>query len=240
MRRFCANMIPGGYSSKLTPRAAGCARRFPLQDDRIRSIEERNPAPFEKEGRAAACHDAGLPPDRPTPRGRERWYLLRVPEGSEAAACKKLSKLIPRELLPECFCPRKERWMKKAGSWSLASEPARAGYAIAVTSDPAALASRLSQSSVPAQLAGSNGNAWTPLSDDARRWLASSMDEERVLRNSTAVISDGVLKVRDGPLAGQEALVKWIDRHRRRCAVKVPDAGSSFTVLMPIEVPCKS
>ena len=51
--------------------------------------------------RAAAVPAAGLPFGRRTPKGRERWYLLRVPEGREAAMCAELKRLVPGDLLKD-------------------------------------------------------------------------------------------------------------------------------------------
>ena len=61
-----------------------------------------------------------------------------------------------------------------------------------------------------------------------------------MLRTSVAVIEGGVLRVERGPLVGQEARVSRVDRHRRRCLVRVTDADGGFTECMPLDVPRKS
>ena len=38
---------------------------------------------------------AGLPCGRRTPRGRERWYLPRMPQGREESLCAELRRLVP-------------------------------------------------------------------------------------------------------------------------------------------------
>ena len=42
------------------------------------------------------------------------------------------------------------------------------------------------------------------------------------------VIVDGVLHVIDGPLVGQEERISKVDRHRRRCTVRVADGDGGF------------
>ncbi len=182
----------------------------------------------------------GLPCGRRTPAGRVRWYLLRVPEGREQDSCDRLLRLVPKDLLDDAFVPQKERWIKRGGMWSLGAAPMYRGYAFALSRDAAGLAKALAGLSVPAELAGTEQRAWLPLADEAAAWFAQSMDARHVIRSSTAEIRDGVLRVLEGPLAGQEARISRIDRHRRRCLVSVGDADGGFTESMPIDVPHKS
>lgn len=190
--------------------------------------------------RRGACMAMGLPCGRRTPAGRVRWYLLRVPEGREQDSCDRLLRLIPKDILDDAFVPQKERWIKRDGMWSLSAAPMYRGYAFALSRDAAGLAKALAGLSVPAELAGTEQRAWLPLADEAAAWFAQSMDARHVIRSSTAEIHDGVLRVLDGPLAGQEARISRIDRHRRRCLVSVGDADGGFTESMPIDVPHKS
>ncbi len=189
--------------------------------------------------RPAGTLAGGLPCGRRVPRGRVRWYLLRVREGAEASTCAKLLRAVPRELLMDCFPLVKERWFKRAGAWSLQRVTAYRGYAFAVTADPAGLAKALSKLSVQAEIAGADGRAWMPLAPDAQEWFERCMDESHVLRSSTAVIVDGVLRVLEGPLVGQEPRIRKVDRHRRRCEVSLGWDGA-FTEQMPLDVPLKS
>ena len=181
----------------------------------------------------------GLPCGRRVPRGRVRWYLLKVRVGSEAATCERLLRAVPRDLLLDCFPLVKERWFKRAGAWSLQRATAYRGYAFAVTADPAGLAKALSRLSVQAEIAGADGRAWMPLAPDAQEWFERCMDADHVLRSSTAVIVDGVLHVKEGPLMGQEDRISKVDRHRRRCEVSLGWDGA-FTEQMPLDVPFKS
>ncbi len=185
----------------------------------------------------AAC---GLPLGRRTPRGRERWYLLRVPENREASTCARLKRLVFTDLLTDAFALRKERWIKRAGVWSLETVPMYRGYAFAISRDACALAKALGKLTVPVELVGSDARAWMPLADEAAAWYVAAMDGEHVIRSSTAVIEEGVLRVTDGPLMGQEARISQVDRHRRRCIVHVGDADSGFAEQMPLDVPFKS
>lgn len=193
-------------------------------------------APRERAQRTSPC----LPLGRRTPKGRERWYLLRVPEGREAATCAELKRLVPGDLLKDAFALRKERWFKRAGEWSLVPVDMYRGYAFAVSPDAAGLARALSRLTLPAALVGTESRSWAPLDDEVASWYASVADEGHVIRSSTAVIVDGVLRVTEGPLVGQEARISKVDRHRRRCMVRVADGDGGFAEQAAIDVPFKS
>ena len=49
-----------------------------------------------------------------------------------------------------------------------------------------------------------------------------------------------VLHIEQGPLVGQEARVKKIDRHKRWCLVDVGEGDSAFRELLPLDVPSKT
>lgn len=182
----------------------------------------------------------GLPCGRRTPRGRERWYLLRMPEGREAALCDELKQLVPPSLLKDAFALRKERWMKRGGVWFLEPVVMYRGYAFAVSPDAAGLAKAISGLTLPLELVGTEVRAWAPLADEVASWYAAAADSRHVIRSSTAVIVDGELRVTDGPLVGQEARVSKVDRHRRCCLVAVGGRDGGFTEQLPLDVPFKS
>ncbi len=177
---------------------------------------------------------------RPTRRaGSPRWYAARVPSGAERKACSEARAAIPAHLLADAFPIARERWVKRAGLWSLDVVPLAPGYAVAVTGDPAALARALSRSPARMELVGAVGDGWVPYPREAVAWFQSVMDGRGVIRSSTAEIVDGELRVLDGPLVGKERLVRSVDRHRRRCRVLVEDGGEGFTESLAIDVPVK-
>ena len=76
-------------------------------------------------------------------------------------------------------------------------------------------------------------------------WLFESLyrsvlDDNGVVRNSVARIEDGVLHIEQGPLVGQEARVKKIDRHKRWCLVDVGEGDFAFRELLALDVPSKT
>ncbi len=197
-------------------------------------------APSARSGARGGSLAAGLPMGRRTPRGRERWYLLRMPEGREASLCTELKRLLPASVLTDAFVLRKERWMKRGGTWFLEPVNMYRGYVFAISSDAAGLAKSLARLTLPVELVGTEARSWAPLADEAAAWYAAAMDGSHVIRSSTAVIVDGELHVQSGPLVGQESRISKVDRHRRRCQVRVGEGDTAFTEQAPIDVPFKS
>ena len=162
------------------------------------------------------------------------------PHGKERETCEKVRRIIPHELMQDAFVMQKEFWFKRDGSWSLQTKPMYKEYFFVATRDAAALDKALAQLSFVCRIAGSRERAYAPMPDDAQDWYRSVLDDEGVVRNSVARIEHGVLHIEQGPLVGQEARVKKIDRHKRWCLVDVGEGDSAFRELLPLDVPSKT
>lgn len=172
--------------------------------------------------------------------GRVRWYLVYTPDGKERETCEKVRRIIPHELMQDAFVMQKEFCFKRDGAWSLQTKPMYKEYFFVATRDAAALDRALAQLSFGCRIAGSRERAYMPMPDDAQDWYCSVLDDDGVVRNSVARIEDGVLHIEQGPLVGQEARVKKIDRHKRWCLVDVGEGDSSFREVLPLDVPIKT
>ena len=183
---------------------------------------------------------AGLPAGRRTPRGRLRWYLVHTPEGMERLTCGKILQLIPRDLLDDAFVLSKEHWMKRSGMWSLRTTQMYPEYFFAATSDVLGLCKALSTLSFHVEVVGARERACMPLSEEVRAFFERVTDASHVIRSSTAVVEDGVLRVLDGPLVGEEERIVKVDRHKRRCWVQIGEAEGSFLQTFALDIPRKS
>ena len=172
--------------------------------------------------------------------GRVRWYLVHTPNGKERETCEKVRRIIPHELMQDAFVMQKEFWFKRDGAWSLQTKPMYKEYFFVATRDAALLDKALAQLSFGCRIAGSRERAYAPMPDDAQDWYRSVLDDDGAVRNSVARIEDGVLHIEQGPLVGQEARVKKIDRHKRWCLVDVGEGDSAFRELLPLDVPSKT
>ena len=172
--------------------------------------------------------------------GRVRWYLVHTPNGKERETCEKVRCIIPHNLMQDAFVMQKEFWFKRDGGWSLQTKPMYKEYFFVATHNAAALDRALAQLSFGCRIAGSRERAYMPMPDDAQDWYRSVLDADGVVRNSVARIDDGVLHIEQGPLVGQEARGKKIDRHKRWCLVDVGEGDPTFRELLPLDVPSKT
>ncbi len=167
------------------------------------------------------------------------WYAVRTVQGRERAVAARLRAAVSPALLSDAFCIEKERWMKRQGRWRIDAVPLYRGYLFVETGTPRALARALARGPERAEMIGSVGNSWCPLPDGTRAWLDAVSGPQRIIRSSTAEIVQGRLRVLSGPLVGREHCIERIDRHRRRCLVRVPGPDGGRLETMPIDVPVK-
>ena len=182
---------------------------------------------------------ANMPIGRRTPRGQRRWYLVHAP-GREESTCKKVKKLISRDLLEDAFVMRRERVKKYHGEWVTFTTMMYPEYFFVVTRDVNALDEELGKLSFPAHICKGDNQFFAPMAEEAQAWYERMMDDAHVIRTSTAVIVDGELQIQKGPLVGQEQRVTKIMRNKSVCTVAVDDGGSGFDECVPFVVPFKS
>ena len=180
-----------------------------------------------------------LPCGRRSPRGRSRWYVLHVPQGTEASTAEKLNRILGGTCLTRAFALRKECWMKRQGNWFLVTKPMWPQYLFAESGDAIALVDALRMLSFRVEPAGLEGRGIVPLDDGVRAWLEASADSTWCVRSSVAEIVDGELRVTSGPLVGQEARVLKVDRHKRTALVAMGDGPKAPVEVLAIDVPVK-
>lgn len=193
-----------------------------------------------RHGAKSSCraHLTAPPPTASTAASAGIWFT--PPHGKERETCEKIRRIIPHELMKDAFVMQKEFWFKRDGAWSLQTKPMYKEYFFVATHDAAALDRALAQLSFGCRIAGSRERAYMPMPDDAQDWYRSVLDDDGVVRNSVARIEDGVLHIEQGPLVGQEARVKKIDRHKHWCLVDVGEGDSAFRELLALDVPSKT
>lgn len=157
---------------------------------------------------------------------------MRVRAGREAATAEALRRALPANVLTNAFVPRKERWFKRNGAWSLQIVPMYPGYLVAVTRDAETFARAARKASLKVEPAGHL--------DGERRWIESNEDGCHIVRGSDGIIEDGELRVLSGPLVGQEDRILKVDRHKRACTVLLCcEDGRAVTELFALHVPEK-
>ena len=83
---------------------------------------------------------------------------------------------------------------------------------------------------------GDEGREILPLSVEEKEWIAAFIDETHCVRMSEAYIEGEIITVTQGPLLGQEAIIKKIDRHKRRAVIEMTMFGRTTTATIGLEV----
>lgn len=164
------------------------------------------------------------------------WYVVQVTTGSERATAELLERVVPAEVLDECFFPQYETEMKLRGRWVSCERPLFAGYIIAVTSDPAALARECAKIPQVSKLL-TMGEQFVPLAAEERELIgAFTAKGRRVVPMSRAVKDGDRIVITSGPLKGREALIDRVDRKRSVAFIETELCGRKVAVRVGLSV----
>lgn len=158
-----------------------------------------------------------------------RWYVIQVATGKEEAMCRLVERVAEEGTLEECFCPRYETQRKVRGEWETVRPVLFPGYLIAVTNDVDALSARLREVPEFTRLL-SVGETFAPLSDEDRAWIgAFTQRGSRAVGMSMGVMEGDRVIVTSGPLVGQEALIKSVNRRKSTAYLELHMFGRTLT-----------
>lgn len=166
------------------------------------------------------------------------WYVAQVGSGQEAAVRDMCRQMVDSTILQDCFFPEYETMRKIQGEWQSVRRKLFPGYLFLVTESLPSLLMQLKN--VPANVRllgqGSIEGEITPLSKEEKDWIVAFMDETHCVRMSEAVIEGDVIFITRGPLLGREAIIKKIDRHKRRAQIEISMFGRTSMATIGLEV----
>lgn len=170
------------------------------------------------------------------------WYVAQVSSGQESAVRDMCKQAIDSQVLQDCFLPEYETMRKAKGEWKHVRRLLFPGYLFLVTDALPALLSELKRIPASIRLLSQNGceGEATPLSEEERDWIIAFTDDAHCVRMSEGYIEGESITVTGGPLLGQEAIIKKIDRHKRRALVEVTMFGRVTTATIGLEIVRKS
>lgn len=173
------------------------------------------------------------------------WYVVQVVGGREASAVRRIGRLCDAGTFERVFVPQREFARKSGGQWSVGRAVLFPGYVFVDTAEPERFAAELSRVSGLARLLasgdGDGGRRFIPISDDERALICAFTGEDGgVMRMSEAVAEGDRIRVVSGPLAGREAMVAKIDRHKRLAWIEAEMFGRRLRFKVGLEVVRKS
>lgn len=163
-------------------------------------------------------------------------YVIQVAGGREERARQLVLRLLP-DVAEDCYTPAYEAMRKIHGEWKLCRGVLFPGYIFVQTTDPAALAQRLSRVPAFTRPLGGNDDSFIPLTDDEVAWLNAFTDvETHVVEMSEGVIEGDRVLVTKGPLRGHEGEIVFIDRHKRIAQLEVHMFGRTKRIKVGLEI----
>lgn len=146
--------------------------------------------------------------------GIDVWYVIQVTTGREQKAADSILKVVSHDVLQECFFPQYTTEIKVKGQWAAIDKPMFPGYLIAVTDDPYALDRELRKHNFFARII-SQGRVLLPLEQSEVKLIDSCTEPgHRVIPMSRGFKSGDSVTIDQGPLVGQQAKIKRINRRK--------------------------
>lgn len=158
----------------------------------------------------------------------DKWYVVQVVSGKEYATRDLVERLVPGEVIAECFVPAYETQIKFRGAWKTVQKPLFPGYVVAVTSDIDAL--RLCLRGVPEfTRVLACGETFVPL-DEADKALICvfTQKDDRTVAMSFGVMDGDCVVVTAGPLTGREGWISGINRHKNLAFLEIEMFGRTL------------
>lgn len=166
------------------------------------------------------------------------WYVAQVNSGQESVVRDMCKQMIDSEILQDCFIPEYETMRKVSGEWRTIRQRLFPGYLFMVTNSITLLIPELRRIPAGIRLLGQERGQGDvlPLSAEEQDWIVAFTNETHCVCMSEGYIEGETITVTKGPLLGQEAIIRKIDRHKRRAVIEMTMFGRTTTATIGLEV----
>lgn len=164
--------------------------------------------------------------------GFDVWYVIQVITGKEQKTVESILDVVPHEVLQECFFPQYTTEIKIKGQWVAIDKPMFPGYLIAVTDDPYGLDRELHKLNLFARIV-SQGRVLLPLDQSDIKIIDSCTEPgHRVIPMSRGFKVGDLVSIDQGPLVGQQARIKRINRRKSTAVIEFNLCGRIVSARM--------
>lgn len=170
----------------------------------------------------------------------DNWYVIQVMTGKEEETRKHILSLVNPLLITECFIPRFKQMKKYQGAWHKDEKIMFPGYLFMVTDHIDDVYVGLKKVPTLTKILGQKDEIIMPLPVSEVLLLSKFADADHIIDVSLGFIEGDKITVTSGPLMGQEALIKRIDRHKRVAEVEVTFFGTTVRAKVGLEIIKKS
>lgn len=167
------------------------------------------------------------------------WYVVQVRTGTEESILLQCQRKVPTTVLERCFIPYYEEKKRIQGKWTTQKKVLFPGYVFVITETIEELYQQLKIIIGLTKLLGT-GEDIVALSEREVNFLSSFGGEKQVVEMSEGIIEQSQIIITSGPLEGREALIKRIDRHKRKAYLEMEMFGRMQMVEVGLEIVAKS
>ena len=132
---------------------------------------------------------------------------------------------LSRKALQDVFVFTYDRMRRYEGAWHLEQQRMFPGYVFLGSGDAGQLTREMKEISYTKQILAESGPL-IPLEQEEETFLRQLCGDKHHFGMSRGYIQDRRTFVTEGPLQGQEKLIRKIDRHKRIARVGIPEKGS--------------
>ena len=167
------------------------------------------------------------------------WYVLFVRSGREEKVERLLKSRLDKDLFYP-FVPLHERIFKKAGVLSKEIKPLFPSYLFIESEIPGhefvKMTSQLISSIKDIVRLVKYSNTEISLRESERLMLLSLSNSNRCIELSCGVIEGDKVRIVEGPLKGQESIIKKINRHKRQAWIEIKFIGDIQMVNLALDI----
>lgn len=163
------------------------------------------------------------------------WYVIQVRATREHEILALLDRWV-KEADEEFFVMRCMRYLRQQdAAWDNVEALAFPGYIFADTNDIDGLRERLKQIPDLTKVLGA-GDEIFPVYEEEERILKLIGGKKHLIEASQGVRQGNRIVVIKGNLVGQEAMIKWVNSHKRMACIEFEISGRKVTTKVGLEI----
>lgn len=170
----------------------------------------------------------------------DNWYVIQVKTGNEEKIKDICQRLIPKEILSECFIPKTKKVRKIRGFFHEREEILFKGYVFMISDAIDDLYQSLKLIPELTKVLGNDGTNILPILKEEAIFLLMFGKEDHIVDMSKGYIVGSKIIIISGPLVGNEGIIRKIDRHKRIAYIEVKLFDQITTVKVGLEIISKS
>lgn len=170
----------------------------------------------------------------------DNWYVIQVKSGNEEKIRDICYRLIPKNILSECFIPRTKTVRKLRGQFYEREDILFKGYVFMISDVIDDLYQQLKLIPELTKVLGNDGQGILPLLKEEVMFLLQFGKENHIVEMSKGYIVGTKINITSGPLVGNEGIIRKIDRHKRIAYIEVKLFDQLTTVKVGLEIISKS